>query len=1249
MAGESMEPPLVCLVEANIRPLLDGLAQAQAAIRALAGDDPQIQITATIGDLLRKAAEARAVIESIPDADVDVDAGLGDLMANLAAAKAELADLAAMKADPQVGVEGMAPAMFDLEALRAQVAALNGAHAWIRVDATGVTSASIEMAALKGATGGGGGGGLGAFWSLLSGGKGGEGGGIGGLLTTLGWGSGALGGAGFGSLLDFAGLGVGHLALTGVGLAGSAAGGALGGGLPGLGALAVMGTGMLTDLAGIGQAAGDIKNTYSAMTALSTAVSEYGKNSNAARQAQIALNNTLTSFSPVARGAVSSAAQLAIHLKAMFDAATGLAEKGGAQIISEIMRSTEPFISVIGAFAAQNMQIILRDIRPLLAWLDTGGLDIFRTLNGLFQQQLPTAIAAFSQAIKFFLTLMSMAAQYTGGFVKSIDDFFTKLNRPGDMEQVRGVVATLINDFHLWLNFAIALGEAIYNLFHDDAHTAQAIISYLTTLLHELSTYLATTGRAQVHSIFEVHKNEILELIAVAVRLVKVFATIYDAIGPPLVRAVTLIATAFVDLFDILQRNPITKFLEDWGLGLVILNSLFFRGTTVARIFMGAIRLLGSAAAAVFGLFGIDLKVGVLAPLARAALDARAFAGEALVAGFAAARAGVASFMSSLYLVAPELLVIRGILSELVFPVGFALGISALVNELDKTKGYTNIPTGKVGPLTGTGQYDSSTGSYVQFPLFDKARHDISAFADTFSSVLDGARHNTATFFDSVGHEVGAGVGAIGHGIFSIFNTVSSSAASASSSTHRAAQATDDYATTELRASEAARAYHSSLANAAVGQQAILAAMAGTIPRIAQQASSYLNAAAAAKTYNGELGLLTGGVNRIMNELTTQASSAAKLAGKAPQEMITAWAQVPGALQNVANRTPAEIKKIVQATEQLDLFKESGSENAKTFGNSILTGLTSSIPGVSGGAILVAKQLNITPQAENWGKTSTLQFLEAIVTNMSSGNTKVRNAADALAANANIHALMVKYGLTSGTGFGDSMSASLRAAGTQISRTAAAVGREVEAALRRAFNFTVPGPHIGPTTGGGGTGGYHRGVKPTQYGGDLLPGMMAWVGEVGPELINIGRYGGSVATNAQSMHGAAQNISISPTIVVLDGQTVGRIVWGYAREEALRTTVRQTRTPFGLGPHATCRTHDHLPQPAGTCLACGSVEREPDLRGHHELRHRGQDHDGASARASADRGGHDRDRRGRPLLHLRPVEHAVPVRQSTDA
>ena len=189
-------------------------------------------------------------------------------------------------------------------------------------------------------------------------------------------------------------------------------------------------------MAGIGQAGGDIKNVTQGLTALKTAIAEYGRNSTQAAQAQADLNNTLNSFSPVAKGAVLAASQTAQGFHAMFDQVTGEAEKIGAEIINQAMQVGEKFLPTIGKFATQNLSIIQADIQPFFNWLQNAGpqgtvLASSRNLEKAFQSQLPAGVNALTQGLELFVKTIGVAATQTSGFVTTISNFLTKANTTG--------------------------------------------------------------------------------------------------------------------------------------------------------------------------------------------------------------------------------------------------------------------------------------------------------------------------------------------------------------------------------------------------------------------------------------------------------------------------------------------------------------------------------------------------------------------------------------------------------------------------------------------------------------------------------------------------------------------------------------------------------------------------------------------------------------------------------------------------
>lgn len=360
------------------------------------------------------------------------------------------------------------------------------------------------------------------------------------LPAILGLGTGALGLAGFGSLASFAGLGPEHVLMTLLGLAGSAVGGGIGAGILGLGAAGVAGTGMATDLAGMGQAANDIKSVVQAQNSLNQAIAVYGKNSTQAKQAQAQLNATLDSFSPIAKRAVLAAANTAQGFHQQFNQATGAAEAIGAQILDQAMLVGEKFLPTLGHYAAENMVAIQHDLQPLFAWL-TGpqGMGIFNNLEQIFQQNLPYAMGAFDNGVELLLRIIDLAAQHTGGFTRELDKLLTRWNSMSNA-QLGSFLDKFIHDFELWKALVEALIRDIYDLFHNDAGTASAIVVYLTQMLDKLGQWeRSTQGSRELHTIFEVHKQEIMQILQLLPLLAKGFGSLYLEAAPPLTEALT--------------------------------------------------------------------------------------------------------------------------------------------------------------------------------------------------------------------------------------------------------------------------------------------------------------------------------------------------------------------------------------------------------------------------------------------------------------------------------------------------------------------------------------------------------------------------------------------------------------------------------------------------------------------------------------------------------------------------------------
>ena len=450
--------------------------------------------------------------------------------------------------------------------------------------------------------------GLGAV-GAAAGGAGGAAG-VGGLLAAAGWGKGGhvgipftgigLGGlAGFGSVLGLAGFGLEHVITSIVGILGSMLGGLAGGGLLGLGALGTTGVGMGTDLAGIGQAAGDIKNVNTALGNLNTAIAIYGKGSQQAALAQAQLNQTLGSFSPVARGAVLAAAQTSQAFKKLFDQATGQAEKTGAEIINQAMQVGEKFLPTIGKFAAENMVIIQHQLQPLFAWLQSpaftrpgfgGGLGIFTNLEQIFQKNLPSAVQAGSQAFEFFIRTVDVAAQQTGHLMQTLDRFFTRMNQPGNFASWASEVDKLIGLFRSWMGLLGSAIKLVADVFKPAVGFGQAFAVVLTQIINQVRSWInLTSTQATLHSLFSVHLVEVIQglggVIKALLPAVEAATTAFMKMEIVLsgIAGGALKALAF--LIRTIMRIPFASTLIGWGAALALVyKANMLLGRTLGRL-----------------------------------------------------------------------------------------------------------------------------------------------------------------------------------------------------------------------------------------------------------------------------------------------------------------------------------------------------------------------------------------------------------------------------------------------------------------------------------------------------------------------------------------------------------------------------------------------------------------------------------------------------------------------------------------
>lgn len=521
----------------------------------------------------------------------------------LTGVKSELLDLAKQLTKARVGADAT-PFWTDIARLRSEIDAMSPLD--INVDAR-TSTALAQIAALRGGvasaqTGSLVAGALGA--AAASGDKGGGGGG--GLMSALGFG-GLFGLAGFGTVGSLAGFGPESMLMTGAGILGSAAGGLAGGAALGLGSAGVAGVGMGTDLAGIGQAAGDIRNVTQAQSALNQAIAEFGPFSTQAKDAQAQYNYTLSQFSPIAQSAVAAASATAQGFKAQFDQVTGAAEKTGADILNQLMQVGEKFLPTIGKYAAQNMTIIQASLQPLLTWIQGPGLAVFGQLEQTFQNQLPTAMVAFDQGVELLIKTLGFLAPYTGKLIDDLARWMTELNG-ADFGKFTGAINTAIGIFRDWEGLIKAVGTAIYELFSHDAGTGTSLVVTLTDMVNHFNAWARTVaGGDQLHSLMEAHKNELLAIIGVLGQLISSWGQVELVIRPFLMDLIGWLA----DVIGWLAKIPgigqfagIILAFEVLGSKIGPLNGLLasFNGA-IKKLAMDALIALGGALTSLGGPF----------------------------------------------------------------------------------------------------------------------------------------------------------------------------------------------------------------------------------------------------------------------------------------------------------------------------------------------------------------------------------------------------------------------------------------------------------------------------------------------------------------------------------------------------------------------------------------------------------------------------------------------------------------------
>jgi hypothetical protein len=436
-------------------------------------------------------------------------------------------------------------------------------HLAVEVD---TAAAMAQLAALKATatiTGGGGGDGGGGTPVAVAAGGGGGGGSS--LLSMIGFGSaaGLFGLAGAFSAASFAGLGFEHVLTTAIGLAGSLAGAIGGGLLLAMGALGVAMVGMVSDMLVMRSALANVTAIATAQTAMNNAIAQYGAGS---AQAITAINNynfAVSQLPPTLRASTVALATMKNATVDMWQQATAAAQVAAQGIFKQVLTLAQTYIPLVAAAAKTNFDIISNAIKPLFAWLaGPQGTGIFKNLEAMFAKNLPTAIDAFTKAVELVLKTINFLAPMTGGLTKAIDDLLTKANSPAGFAKWEGIMQKLIDMFHTWWDFIKQVGITIYDLFSQSLGLGTAIVTTITGMLVKLDKWLtSSSGKNAIHTLFAVHLQEVLALLALLPTLLGAFGQLYLTIAPPL----TMIVTGLADMVGWMVKIPAVGPLLAWA------------------------------------------------------------------------------------------------------------------------------------------------------------------------------------------------------------------------------------------------------------------------------------------------------------------------------------------------------------------------------------------------------------------------------------------------------------------------------------------------------------------------------------------------------------------------------------------------------------------------------------------------------------------------------------------------------------
>lgn len=687
------------------------LAAFDAELRTLTGD-----VDRAMAELSRKKATVTVDMDIAPlerEADTidkqlatldrtvvkpraDLDTKLFDT--KLAAANKQLDAFGARTATAHLAVD-IGAASASIAAITAEIAALRAAaEAPINLNVNSSTAGAAGAGAAQGAAAsaggasGGGAAGSGLLGAALLGHAGGGG------RRLPGWAGWALGGAaglgaGVGSVGSFAGLGAEHIILTLGGIAGSGAAALGGAGLLGAGAAGSMAVGGGADLAVMKSTAADAKQLGEAYSTVAEDVAVYGRNSETTEHAVAKLHYLMKQLGGARSAGVREEIKLfkeAEGVNKLWDQKTQRDRVFASRILEQGVSLGHHFVPKVAQAAEQNLPLVNMGLKPLTNFLEgKEGTRIFDTLEGEFKKNLPTSLHAFDQAMQFVLKTVAAASKYTGGFVHTLDELFTKWNSPAGFKSWEGEIHSLIETFHVWAAFFKTLGRDIFDLFSQDEHTGKAIIETLTGMLAKVGEWeRSTAGKEQIHNIFAVHKEEVLALLKILPPLVTSFKDIYTTIAPPMVEAVTDVLNVVAKLLVAFEK---TGPLARWALGITLILAklrLLVPLLKTVGILSAGDAVAGAGAAAVTGVGAIGAARAAAAS-GLSAVGAETASSAMLSGGTGAALGTVGGSAAGLML--PATLLVGGVI------IGDKVHKVLKEHGIDTGGSGSNVPRGPTG------------------------------------------------------------------------------------------------------------------------------------------------------------------------------------------------------------------------------------------------------------------------------------------------------------------------------------------------------------------------------------------------------------------------------------------------------------------------------------------------------------------------------------------------------------------------